>query len=459
MDPLSDSEDSPLLDARGVQINDTPQLHTASPPRGISSATYISASRPPLNPSSTIAVSNPATGSIKASLKRPPVEVVAAAGIPGTSKIGPQRTSKTIQKLKLLPEQPIIDDGRPSPDVITPIHKPMPRKHYHSDIQSPDDQNLNRNPERLTKSDRSSLPRVTAYCTSSSYKLKEMFRYIASRKSHQGTPRLFDECFYSAYSYRSDDSSENGQHDLVRVEEDGTEIRIGVARFSEIFVFQFGVVVLWGFTVAEEQRFLREIPRFENEKLAPQDVQVEELNYYITKLYQPRIHNDFIALRDVNNYMVKLSLSHAIAQSVKISLFEELVDNTILMTQDIPQGIAMTGKVQMSRKEIMMSIGELFILRININLHGSVIDSPELMWTEPQLEPIYQAMRSYLEINQRVSLLNQRLEVISDLLQMLKEQIGHAHEEYLELVVIILIAAEILVAIINIIIDLIAERG
>lgn len=148
--------------------------------------------------------------------------------------------------------------------------------------------------------------------------------------------------------------------------------------------------------------------------------------------------------------MVKLSISHALAQSVKISLFEELVDNTISDTQDFPQEVALTGKINMNRKNIMMSIGELFILRINVNLHGSVLDSPELMWTEPHLEPIYQAARGYLEITQRIGLLNQRLEVISDLLQMLKEQLGHAHEEYLEFIVIVLIAVEILVAIINV---------
>lgn len=34
----------------------------------------------------------------------------------------------------------------------------------------------------------------------------------------------------------------------------------------------------------------------------------------------------------------------------------------------------------MSRRDIMKHIGELFILRININLQGSVLDSPELMW-------------------------------------------------------------------------------
>ncbi|KQC45844.1 Cytoplasmic protein required for sporulation [Saccharomyces cerevisiae] len=206
-----------------------------------------------------------------------------------------------------------------------------------------------------------------------------------------------------------------------------------VDKHPDLFIFEYGVVVMWGFTEREEKAFLNDIEKFEKEKLAEEDIQVEEFNYYVTKSYQPRIYNDFITLRDGSNYMVKLSISHAIAQSVKISLFEELVDNTIEDTQDIPQEIAYSGKVSMSKEDIMKSIGELFILRININLHGSVLDSPEIMWSEPQLEPIYQATRGYLEINQRVSLLNQRLEVISDLLQMLKEQLGHSHEEYLNL--------------------------
>ena len=79
-----------------------------------------------------------------------------------------------------------------------------------------------------------------------------------------------------------------------------------------------------------------------------------------------------------------------------------------------------------------MKIGELFILRINIHLQGSVLDSPELMWAEPQLDPVYQAVRSYLEMDQRVGLLTERLDVIADLLAVLKDQLTHTHGEYLE---------------------------
>lgn len=80
-----------------------------------------------------------------------------------------------------------------------------------------------------------------------------------------------------------------------------------------------------------------------------------------------------------------------------------------------------------------MQIGELFILRINIHLQGSVLDAPELMWAEPQLEPVYVAVRSYLEMDQRVELMQERVSVVGDLLAVLKDQLSHTHGEFFPL--------------------------
>jgi uncharacterized Rmd1/YagE family protein len=389
---------------------------------------------------------------------------------PQSSKIGLQRTSRTTQKLKLLPEDP------PSFNEIANEND------VYSQVGRITDKPARKDAETLSKLHRDLLPRVTAYCTCGSYRMKDLLRWLKDRKRiHNTSPKLFDECIYTPFTYKDwrsgfqegngavaaaaaaaaaastsppseDADSGDIQHKYMRLADDGGEIDIG--KKNDLFIFDYGVIIMWGYTVKEEQAFLDDLARFESEKLSAEDIQVEEFNYYITKLYQPRIYNDFITLRDDSNYMLKLSILHALAQSVKILLFEELVDNTIEDTQDIPQQIAHTGKVQMSRDEIMKLIGELFILRININLHGSVLDLPELMWAEPHLEPIYQAMRGYLEINQRVELLNQRLEVISDLLQMLKEQLGHLHEENLEFIVVVLVAVEVLVSVVTIFVDL-----
>lgn len=371
-------------------------------------------------------------------------------------KIGLQRISRTSQKLRLLPEDPQLEiDDDHAADSDGRGSSTRPNTGVYSQVTKIKDKPARKDAEILGKVHRYLLPRVTAYCTCGSYKMKEFLRWLKDRKRiHNTLPKLFDECLYTPFTYKDwrGDNSEDDGRKMIRLADEGGEIEFG--KKNDIFIFEYGVVIMWGYTVKEERAFLEDLARFESEKLAMEDVQVEEFNYYITASYQPRIYNDFITLRDDSNYMLKLSISHALAQSVKISLFEELVDNTIEDTQDIPQQVAHTGKVEMTRDETMKSIGELFILRININLHGSVLDLPELMWAEPHLEPIYQATRGYLDINQRVELLNQRLEVISDLLQMLKEQLGHSQEENLEAIVVILVFVEVVVSVFNIAIDI-----
>ncbi|WZH44573.1 Sad1-interacting factor 2 [Fusarium acuminatum] len=439
--------------------------------------------------------------------------VPAVAHLAFGPKLGPQRSTKKTEKLKLLPNTDLDDpedeeSGRDVYSQYTRIKDPAAR----------------RDAAKLGKADRDRLPRVTAYCTANRYEMEALMRFLKGRgKTRGANPKLIDECIYTPYNYTSKNErsrdpvqtyerrhstggdaidvaqqrndladqhaaqqnsdladqhgeEHNGHHNSANGSGNGSRIDssdlIGSAvddhdstgepnpdfdtqvHTPEVFLFDYGVVVIWGMTEIQEARFLKEIAKFETEKLAPDDVETEKFNFYYTKDYQARIYNDFITLRDKNNYMTKLAISHALAQSVKTSLFEELIASTVDTCKDIPTQIATTGKIALRRSQINMQIGELFILRINIHLNGSVLDTPELFWVEPQLEPVYQAVRSYLEMDQRVGLLTERLDVIADLLAVLKGELSHGHDEKLEWIVIVLIAAEILVAAVNIVVDL-----
>ncbi|KAK6953188.1 hypothetical protein Daesc_005488 [Daldinia eschscholtzii] len=435
-------------------------------------------------------------------------------------KIGPQRSSKNAQKLKLLPN-PELDEEGPDEESGRDVYSQYTR------IKDP---TARRDAARLGKADRERLPRVTAYCTATKYQMDGLMRFLKGRGKNRGAnPKLIDECIYSPYNYtlgksveraeaveevrqrpiqtyerrhstgeveehsdaynreslRNLQSQQDGASDTEQPFSNGRDIHNNLAypthsedesaindshpeheqhdvnfdtqvHTPEVFLFDYGVVVIWGMSPAHEQRFLKDIAKFEVDKLDPDDVETECFNFYYTNEYQPRIYNDFITLRDKGNYMTKLAISHALAQSVKTSLFEELIASTIDTCKDIPTQIALTGKIALSRSQINMQIGELFILRISIHLNGSVLDTPELFWVEPHLEPVYQAVRSYLEMDQRVGLLTERLDVIADLLAVLKDQLSHGHGEKLEWIVIVLIAAEILVAAVNIVVDLYA---
>lgn len=411
------------------------------------------------------------------------------------SKIGPQRTTKNAQKLKLLPNP---DPGDEGPDEES-------GRDVYSQFTRIKDPTARRDAARLGKADRERLPRVTAYCTASAYRLESLMKFLKGRGRTRGTnPKLFDECIYTPYTYRNSKQSsmaadaesavidtpedietlranperrfsdsaveveanrQQTREELIDLHTEAGDTPLGHGETSlpnhvsdfhpssldsphtprpdtldfdtqvhtpEVFLFEYGTVVIWGMTPPQEQRFLKDISKFATEALSPDDVQVENFNFYYTREYQARIYNDFISLREKKNYMTKLAISHALSQSVKTSLFEDLLSTTIALTHPLPAQLALTGSIALTRRQITMQIGQLFILRINIHLQGSVLDSPELMWAEPQLEPVYGAVRSYLEMDQRVGLLTERLDVIADLLAVLKDQVGTKHGEYLE---------------------------
>jgi uncharacterized Rmd1/YagE family protein len=273
------------------------------------------------------------------------------------AKIGPQRTTRTAQKLKLLPnpehgdEGPDEESGRDVYSQFTRIKDPTAR----------------RDAARLGKDDRDKLPRVTAYCTASSYRMEELLRFLKGRKLKKAAPKQFDECIYTPYQYnprndlpidevkvvhstaqrRFSDSAievesnaERRREDLLDMHGESTESAMmetpepstssdalidtpdfdTTVHVPEIFCFEYGVVVIWGMSVQHEQKFLKELAKFETEKLGKDDIQQENFNFYYTKEYQARIYNDFISLREKKNYMTKLAISHALAQSTKVGL-------------------------------------------------------------------------------------------------------------------------------------------
>ena len=107
--------------------------------------------------------------------------------------------------------------------------------------------------------------------------------------------------------------------------------------------------------------------------LREQDFETEEFHFeYSSRIRSPRIYNDMITLRS-GDIMVKLAISHAIAQSTKLCRFEERMAVTMLGVQHIPKKLALTGKLGMRREDVVKMSGRLFKLRVDVNLCKSKI--------------------------------------------------------------------------------------
>lgn len=82
------------------------------------------------------------------------------------------------------------------------------------------------------------------------------------------------------------------------------------------------------------------------------------------------------------------------------------------------------------------------------NAASNVLDVPEFFWdSEPTLHPLYAAVREYLEIKQRILVLNERCRVFLDLADILSDSIADSNMSRITWIIIILIVLSIFVTI------------
>ncbi|MCW8956502.1 MAG: RMD1 family protein [Gammaproteobacteria bacterium] len=208
---------------------------------------------------------------------------------------------------------------------------------------------------------------------------------------------------------------------------------------GEAWVFDYGVIVFWAADEDERKALLH--------RLHIDDTRIEgtrqEHFRFTTAGTEVRINQDTLTLVD-DNLLTRLAFSHALAQSLKLSEYEEQAQCTIQNHSDLPEALATTGKIALSRREIAKIRGQLFSTKSDIILHYGLLDTPEFFWEYPEYESTYNIAARYMEIHQRVDLLSKKLETIHELFGMLADEQKHQHSAFLEWIIIILIAIEII---------------
>ncbi len=256
-----------------------------------------------------------------------------------------------------------------------------------------------------------------AYCLSNNFKFNELIDYLDSR--------------YRMIRYK----------DVVHIEKTS----------GEVFLFPYGVIVSWGMGHDELQMLLAETRPFQAET---HDTPIIDELTYSAGGEKFKIHDDHVTLV-VEDALDKLAISHAVAQSVKLTELETNAENTIVETAYIPKRMAQYGRTDLSRREISKMRGELYLVKSNIYLHFDLLDTPEFFWEYPEFQDIYNTVANYLEVSPRVEILNKKLGIIQELFNMLSDEQKHKHSSTLEWIIIWLIAIEIVIFLIHDIFNLI----
>ncbi|KAJ7133034.1 hypothetical protein C8R46DRAFT_1140415 [Mycena filopes] len=417
------------------------------------------------------------------------------SGLASAAKV--QRTSKTSQKLVVLPSEP---QTKPLPadedeDLAFGYETDTGVREYKSPA------------ERMTKEQRKRAePKV--YCVCESLKMKLLSSFL--KREHNVAPRVFDEALYVGYGPNSNIRSSvpakttTGRSILSRLseaEEDGYQGTYFPAAHSpkahrdgyisssspvftrkqfappsessvpetpasedipqtpasepdpgapapaipeedvaEVVFFEYGVVVFFGLEEHQERSILEDIDNagIMRQKILESDWEIEECHFaHDRQIAYPRIYNDFFTLKS-RSHLLKLSISHALAQSTLLAHYETNAQRVLSspLTLSIPQQLATSGALNLRRHDALKLTGSLFKLRRDVNLVSNVLDVPELFWSEASLKELYDAVREYMEIKGRVQVLNEKLAVASDFLDAIHDHLNNFAMERITWIII-----------------------
>jgi uncharacterized Rmd1/YagE family protein len=218
---------------------------------------------------------------------------------------------------------------------------------------------------------------------------------------------------------------------------------------TDIFVFEYGSIVFWNTSYDGQREILDKIKPFCTEVL---EGSFEESLEYIEVNDQTgaKIVNEMLFLQSENSYFEKLACSYAFAQSINLDYFENSLENLIKKIRYIPKALQSQGKISMPKDQVSRLIGEILFEKHSINLHFNLLEKPDFFWDYEEFEKSYISVARYQEINSRVDIINKKITVLEDTVDILVEEQRHNHNAFLEWIVIILIVFEIILSLLGI---------
>ena len=209
-------------------------------------------------------------------------------------------------------------------------------------------------------------------------------------------------------------------------------------------LLRYGAVVFVGMSAEEEAAFLERFSARIGGRLTPPEE--ETATFELAGVGEDQVAaGGPIQVRDFSLERL-LIISDALAKSVVLAHDEREVAKVFEIIEPFVRELASSGKTQRSRRGILKLIGNALLVQHNVSGRAAIAEKPDALWDRPDLERLYARLEDEYELKQRVEALNRKLAVIAETANALADIIDTKRSLRLEIIVVLLIAFEIVIA-------------
>ncbi|MEW5693466.1 MAG: RMD1 family protein [Candidatus Hydrogenedentota bacterium] len=206
-----------------------------------------------------------------------------------------------------------------------------------------------------------------------------------------------------------------------------------------IIITKFGVVIYWNPNEEVESEVSLELKNF----LDDSSIDIRVTDQIEVDITEPEyIDFENIQIRNVTHEKIKI-ISLAFAQSIALNKFELEMDSALSEIEKYIHQIKDTGKIRLSAKRILKSIGLAISVKYHVINNLTLFDKPEETYEHVELNELFRDIRDYFDLDDRHYAINVKLEFITDNIETLLDVINTQRAMLLEIAIVLLILIEI----------------
>ncbi len=211
-----------------------------------------------------------------------------------------------------------------------------------------------------------------------------------------------------------------------------------------VALFRYGVAVLMGLTPEEENEVLRTLQPRLIRPVAPREEETVTIEVDPDKDDQI-LPGGPITLRTITPERL-IVIADALSKSVVLARDEREVAAVFEVVEPFARQLAEKGRVGAGRRDILKHIGNALLVQHRVSGRVAVADKPDVVWDRHDLERLYARLEDEYELRERAEALSRKLSVIAETAKVLTDIIDTKRSLRLEIIIVVLIAVELLVA-------------
>ena len=221
-----------------------------------------------------------------------------------------------------------------------------------------------------------------------------------------------------------------------------------VSEKQKVLVFFFGSIVFVNATPNDMEKFWQYFKTFKPE------IDLNHLNMYSDD-YEMRVGTDpEIELTDeyiiVPNYdaLYPEVISTVIAKSVALEKTEEQLEKILDKLEGMLDRLE-KGRMQLGYKKLAATIAKIVRHKYNTITYIMILDKPNITWTSILADELHHRMSEFFELNARFVIMKEKTDILTSIMEGFSSISFTMREFFLEWVIIILIAAELIIKVLE----------